>query len=103
MRTFLFVIILFIVVASGLGVWLFGRRAIHVGASSLIMGYWSFLVVNAYQHPTIITVFLGLITLYYFGAMFFSIIPSEVDVSWEGHFFGFLAGLGAAYLFPFTY
>lgn len=29
-----------ITLLSGLAIWLFGQRAIHIGASDVIMGYW---------------------------------------------------------------
>ena len=37
-----------IVLLSGMAVWCFGRKAIHIGASGLVMGYWGFLLINAY-------------------------------------------------------
>jgi membrane associated rhomboid family serine protease len=83
---------------SGLALWLFGRPAIHIGASGLITGYWGYLLVNAYQHPSIITVILAIVCVYYFGGIFFSIFPGKQGMSWEGHLFGLLAGLGTAYL-----
>ena len=87
-----------VVVLSGVGIWLFGRRAIHLGASSLVMGYWSYLMVNAYSQPSIITIALGLISVYYFGGLFMMLVPGEKGVSWEGHVFGFLAGVAAAFM-----
>jgi membrane associated rhomboid family serine protease len=89
-------ITLLIMVISGLCVWLFGRKAIHVGASGLIMGYWGFLLIDAIQHPSVITIFLVLTCLYYFGGFVSSLLPEEGS-SWEGHFFGFLAGLAVSY------
>lgn len=89
---------LIIIVLSGLGIWLFGRKAIHVGASSLVMGYWSYLLVNAYYEPTVFTIALGVISVYYFGGLFLMLVPSEEGVSWEGHLFGFLAGIAAAFI-----
>ena len=91
-----------IIVLSGLAIWLMGRKAIHIGASSLIMGYWSYLLVDAYYHPTVATLFVGITTLYYFAGLFMSIIPSdEPGISWEGHLFGAAAGLAANYLCPY--
>lgn len=90
------IITLFITVASGLCVWLVGRKAIHVGASGLIMGYWGFLLSDAVQHPSVITILLVLTCLYYFGGFVSSLLPEEGS-SWESHFFGFLSGLGASY------
>jgi membrane associated rhomboid family serine protease len=91
-------ITLIIIVISGSLTWLFGRRGIHIGASSLIMGYLSYLLVDAYQYPSIKAWALGAICLYYFGSFLFSIFPSEEKTSWEGHLFGLMAGIAAIYL-----
>lgn len=83
---------------GGMGVWLLGRRALHIGASGLVMGYWSYLLINAYQNPSLMAFILAVICLYYFGGLIFSLLPAEERVSWEGHLFGFLAGLAVPYL-----
>ena len=38
---------LLIVVVGGIGVWIFGRAAFHIGASGLVFGYFGFLVAIA--------------------------------------------------------
>lgn len=91
---------LYIVLLSGAAIWLFGRRAIHVGASSLIMGYWGYLLTDAIRHPSVMTWILGAICVYYFGGLALNLFHMEKKVSWEGHVFGFLAGLAAVYLCP---
>ena len=97
MHTFLWAtgIIAFI---GGSLVWLFGRRAVHVGASGVISGYFGYVVVAAYQQPTFTTVFLCGVALYYFGGILFSLFPTKEKTSWEGHLFGFLAGLAAQFI-----
>lgn len=87
-----------IILMSGIGTWLFGRRAIHVGASSLIVGYWSYLMVNAILGKTALAIVIGAVSFYYFGALLFSIFPSDLRTSWEGHLFGFLAGIATYFL-----
>ncbi len=93
---------LIIMLLSGAAIWLFGRKAIHVGASSMVMGYWGYLLVDAYQHPSVITLFLGVVCVYYFGSLLFNFFPREERTSWEGHIFGFLAGLAAVFLAPYV-
>lgn len=90
-----------IILISGLATWLFARRAIHVGASGLIMGYWGYLLVSAYQNPSIMTGVVMLLCLYYFGGLVTNLFPREERVSWEGHIFGFLAGVATLYICPF--
>ncbi len=86
-----------IILLAGIALWFLGRPGFHIGASCLIMGYFSYLLINAYQHPDIITVVLVLVFLYYFGSLIGSLLPVEERTSWEGHIFGFLAGLAANY------
>jgi len=89
-----------ITILSGIGIWLVGRRGFHVGASGLIMGYWSYLILDAYQQKTILSIAPALVCLYYFGGFLFHIFPTEVKSSWEAHLFGFLGGIAAAYACP---
>jgi membrane associated rhomboid family serine protease len=95
-------ITLSITLISGFAIWLFGRRAIHIGASDLIMGYWGYLLVDAYQHPSILTYILAIICIYYFGGLLLSVFPQEERISWEGHLFGLIAGIATAFLCPKT-
>ncbi len=85
-----------IVVLGGLCVWLFARRARHIGASGLISGYFGYIVLTAYFQPSFTMVIVALLVLYYFGGIFFGIFPREEKVSWESHLYGFLSGLVTA-------
>lgn len=87
---------------SGLTIWLLGRHAIHVGASSLIMGYWGYLLISAWHSPSVLTYAVMFLCLYYFGGLVVNFFPTEERVSWEGHIFGFLAGVTTLYLYPFA-
>ena len=78
---------------SGIMVWLFARRACHVGASSLIMGYWSYVMVRAYFDPQAIDVIAAAVGMYYFGMdLLASVAPGKKGVSVEGHLAGLVAG-----------
>lgn len=88
-----------IIIISGAIVWLIGKPGVHVGASGLIMGYFGYLFASSYHNPSIISVALSIVVLYYFGTMILlAIFPTERGVSWEGHVAGFVAGVFAAYL-----
>ncbi len=100
MQKFIFITVTIILV-SGIGVWIFGRRAIHLGASNLVMGYWGYLLVNAYENPSAMTFIIVFVCIYYFGSLIFSLFPMEEKVSWESHIFGFLGGVSCA-LIPYT-
>jgi membrane associated rhomboid family serine protease len=87
-----------IMLIGGFAVWLIGRSGNHIGASGVIAGYFGYLLASAYQQPSITTVFLGAVSIYYFGGIFFSLFPTEERISWEGHLTGFLAGLATVYI-----
>jgi membrane associated rhomboid family serine protease len=97
--TFYFVSVT-IILLSGIATWAFGRRGFHIGASGVIMGYWGYLLINAYHQETALSIALAGVCIYYFGGLLFHLFPTEVKSSWEGHVFGFLAGVAAAYLCP---
>ncbi len=88
-----------LILSSGFLTWILGRRAIHIGASSLIMGYWGFLLMSLGSGLTVTNVLTVFICLYYFGYFIFSIIPQNSGdpearaVSWEGHLFGLISGI----------
>ena len=82
-----------ITLLSGVLIWLFARKAVHIGASGLIMGYWGCLLFNAYFQPSLLSFAIAGICLVQFGQLFYSLLPGEKKVSWEGHLFGFVSGI----------
>ncbi len=86
-----------IIVLSGTLIWVFGRPGIHIGASSLIMGYLGFITINIYYKPTTLSIIVGAVCIYYFGGIFSNLSSSgDKKVSWEGHVLGFIAGMVTA-------
>ncbi len=88
----------FIGLVSGLGVWLVARSANHVGASGLIFGYFGFLVGRAWHQRSLISILIALLTILLYGGMLWGALPLHWHISWEGHLFGLLAGILAAWL-----
>ncbi|WP_240518940.1 rhomboid family intramembrane serine protease [Leptolyngbya sp. BC1307] len=86
-----------ILLIGGLGTWLFGRDAIHLGASGLIFGYIGFLLINGYAEATLLTIGFALVVFLMYGNQLWSMLPSsnETTISWEGHLFGFAGGIVA--------
>lgn len=92
-----YVITATILLIGGLGTWIFGRDAIHLGASGLVFGYIGFLLAGLYVGPTILTLGFALIVFWMYGNQLWGMLPSssEKAVSWEGHLFGFVGGIVA--------
>ncbi|MGB5914199.1 MAG: rhomboid family intramembrane serine protease [Phormidesmis sp.] len=86
-----------ILLIGGIGTWLFGREAIHLGASGLIFGYIGFLLISGYQGPTLLTVGFAAIVFLLYGNQLWAMLPSSnaSKISWEGHLFGFAGGVVA--------
>lgn len=92
-----------IILLGGLLIWAFARSGIHVGASALIMGYLGYIAIGVYYHPTPLSFIVGIVSIFYFSSMFTNLLPAQDKrVSWEGHVFGFIAGIAAAYLLPYV-
>lgn len=89
----------FVVVVSGLGVWLLARSAVHAGASGLIFGYFGYLLAAGWYARSLQTILIALFALFIYGGMVFGMMPVRSYISWESHLFGFLAGILAARLF----
>ena len=91
-------------ICSGLGIWFFapafsqGYLSRHVGASGVIFGYLGDLLLLGWFERRAASVLLSLITAIAFGNMVFGVLPAEPDVSWQGHLFGFLGGVLAAWI-----
>ena len=87
-----------ILLVSGLGTWVFGRSAIHLGASGLIFGYLGYLIARGYLEVTVMTIGLAFMVMLLYGGQVGSMLPNsdETTLSWEAHMFGFLGGVLAA-------
>ncbi|MGL6030084.1 MAG: rhomboid family intramembrane serine protease [Legionella sp.] len=96
--TYYVTVTLLITVISGAAIWCFAKPGLYIGASALITGYWGLLLSNSYQQPTVTTLILGLLSLYYFAGIFLGIFPGKKGVAWQGHLFGLLAGLLTGYI-----
>lgn len=78
---------------AGLGVWLLGRDAVHVGASGLVFGYFGYIMTRGIYDGRISSIVISTAVMLLFGGMIWGILPTDSQVSWEGHLFGFLAGV----------
>jgi len=86
-------IILILYLLTGSLVWLFARSAYHIGASGLVYGMLSFLLLGGVIRKDRQTLAISLAVLVlYGGSMFSGIIPGDPRISWESHLMGFIVG-----------
>lgn len=88
-----------ILLVSGLGVWLLGGSGtVHIGASALVFGYLGFLLLRAYFEWSLSSVIIALVVGLMYSGLIWGVLPFTPGVSWQGHLFGFIGGVLAAYL-----
>lgn len=87
-------------IVGGLGTWLTGASgSIHIGASILVFGWLAYLIVRGVFTRDIGQMALGFVVLVVYGGLLWGVLPTEERVSWQGHLFGALAGVLAAWMF----
>jgi membrane associated rhomboid family serine protease len=85
-------------IVGGLGTWLVGAPAVHVGASGIIFGWMVFLLLRGFFQRSFAQILVALVLFFYWGGMLWGVLPGQPGISWEGHLFGALGGALAAWL-----
>ncbi|WP_405144429.1 rhomboid family intramembrane serine protease [Sphaerisporangium sp. NBC_01403] len=94
-----FVASLIIIIVSGLGVWWYSQPGgLTVGASGLVFGYFGYVVTRGLfdRHLLDIALGIGVAVLYY--SLIWGVLPGQPGISWQGHLFGLVGGVLAAYV-----
>jgi membrane associated rhomboid family serine protease len=90
---------LIIGLCSGLGMWLFGAAgSVHLGASGMVFGYLGYLLSRGFFDRRFKQIMLGVIVGVVYGGLLWGVLPTNSAVSWQGHLFGFLGGVSAAWI-----
>jgi len=77
-----------IIFLSGALLWLFGRPATHIGASGLIYGLITYLIICGVREGRVVPLLTSLVVGFlYGGALLSGVLPtSTAHISWEGAF-----------------
>lgn len=93
-------VIAVIILASGLGVWLTApAHSVTAGASGVVFGLFGYLLVRGFVNHRPVDVLTGVLILALYGSILLGALPTTAGVSWQGHLFGLLGGVAAAFLF----
>jgi membrane associated rhomboid family serine protease len=88
-----------VVLVSGLGTWLVApENTIHLGASGVVFGYATYLIARGAFNRRLGELAIGAVVgLLWGGALLAGLEPRE-GISWQGHLFGAIGGVLAAWL-----
>ncbi|TPG33254.1 rhomboid family intramembrane serine protease [Mycolicibacterium hodleri] len=92
-------------ILGGFGTWLIGNLGApygvetnHIGASGLIFGWLTFLIVFGFFTRHAWQIVVGILVFLVYGGVLWGALPGTFGVSWQGHLCGGIAGVIAAYL-----
>ena len=86
-------IVAIIALLCGIGLWLFGRTALHIGASGVVFGLITFHVFAGFFEKRLQSIIISAVVgLLYFSTLLQGIVPFQKGVSWEGHLIGAIVG-----------
>jgi membrane associated rhomboid family serine protease len=92
------VAILIISILGGGLVWTFGKaNTIHIGSSGIIFGLIGFLMFIGVFRREWRALAVSAAIFFLYGGALLSLFYALPGISWEGHFFGFLSGVLAAW------
>jgi membrane associated rhomboid family serine protease len=90
---------LIVMLVGGLGTWLFApANSIHIGASGVVFGYAAYLIVRGVFNRSIGQLAIAAIVVLFLGGALLGGLVPRAGVSWQGHFFGAVGGVLAAYV-----
>ena len=91
--------IAFIYLLHGALVFLAARPVTHIGASGLVYGFAAFLLTSGILRRERSLMALSMLVIFIYGGMIWGVLPIREGVSWEGHLFGAIAGIAAAFYY----
>lgn len=89
-------IVVWIVLMGGFWTWVMARESYHIGASGLIYGLFSFLLVSGFIRLNKQLIALSFFVVIVYGSMVWGIFPIKLEISYEAHFWGFVSGITLA-------
>ena len=99
------------IISTGTLVWIFGEKGSnHIGASGVLYALAGFLFVSGILRRHRMLFGVSLLVTFLYGTIVWGILPPEflqairfsldrLNVSWEGHLFGFLSGITLAFVY----
>jgi len=84
---------------AGICVWLVGREAWHIGASGVVYAMAAFHFVSGIIRNDVRLLTLSTVVVFLYGGMIWGMFPINPEISWEGHLWGAVSGVGLAFYY----
>ncbi len=91
-------VLVIIILGAGVGTWVIGREAYHIGASGVVYGLAAFLFFRGIWSKNFRLTAFSLIVVFLYGSLIWGTMPLQEGMSWEGHLSGFLSGTILAFM-----
>jgi membrane associated rhomboid family serine protease len=87
-----------VAIVSGLGTWLIApENTIHLGASGVVFGYATYLIARGWFNRRVGEIAIGAAVAVLWGGALLGGLEPQRGISWQGHLFGALGGVLAAW------
>lgn len=98
-RSLAFKTLFWVLLISGVWLWISGRPSTHIGASGVVYGLATFLFFSGWFRREKKVAALSLLVAFLYGGLWWGVLPVDPTISWEGHLWGALAGLALAVVY----
>lgn len=85
-------VIIWVVLMGGLWTWISARESYHIGASGLLYGLFSFILFSGFIRRNKQLLSISFLVAFLYGSLVWGLLPIDYRMSWESHFWGFMAG-----------
>jgi membrane associated rhomboid family serine protease len=89
---------LLIIVIGGVGTWFTSPDTITVGASGLVFGYFGYVLARGIFDRRVFDIVIGIGVGIAYYSILWGLLPNQQGISWQGHLFGLVGGIIAAWL-----
>jgi len=95
----LFSVTALVTVLGGFGTWLVSPpHTVTIGASGLVFGYAAYLIARGIFNRRLSQVLIGVVVVLVWGSALLGGLLPQDGISWQGHLFGAIAGVFAAWV-----
>jgi len=95
----LFAVTAIVTVIGGFGTWLISPpNTVTIGASGLVFGYAAYLIARGLFNRRLGQVLIGVVVVLVWGSALLGGLLPQDGISWQGHLFGGIAGILAAWV-----